>query len=200
MEKKLFTNVLVLLVMTGMLLTISCAKKTISSDSLTTGNESKITQEEKAAREAALKAEELERQKQNTIEEQRLKDEALRNHDAAEKKVAKERFENQDIHFAYDSSELTPIARMLLKEKFDWLSLNPHTAIKIEGHCDERGTTEYNLALGEKRALAVRNYLQDLGIAEARMNVISYGEEKPLLQDKNEASWAKNRRAHFVCL
>ncbi len=199
MEKKLFTNVLVLLVMTGMLLTISCAKKTISSDSLATGNESKITQEEKAAREAALKAEELERQKQNTIEEQRLNDEALRNHHAAEKEVAKERFENQDIHFAYDSSELTPIARMLLKEKFDWLSLNPHAAIKIEGHCDERGTTEYNLALGEKRALAVRNYLQDLGIAEARMNVISYGEEKPLLQDKNEVSWAKNRRAHFVC-
>lgn len=198
MKKNLLLKTLMLVVMAGLLLTVSCSQKTVPSD-LNAGNENQLSQEEQAAREAALKAEALAKEKERAaIEAQRLKDEAQREREAAERKAEEERFENQDIQFAYDSAELTPMSRMVLKEKSAWLSRNSHVKISIEGHCDDRGTTEYNLALGEKRALAAKSYLQDLGIAGGRMNTISYGEEKPLVHGNDEASWAKNRRAHFV--
>ncbi|SLM32944.1 Pal [Desulfamplus magnetovallimortis] len=195
MKKQVFKAFCLFIMMAAVVLTFSCAKKTIQSDPSSNGSE--ISQAEKDARDAALKAEELARQ-QSAIEEQRLKDEELKNRETAQKKAARELFENKDIYFDYDSSELTPIARMALKEKADWLSENPYAAVTIEGHCDERGTTEYNLALGEKRAISAKNYLQDLGIADNRMSTISYGEEKPQVRGNDEASWAKNRRVHFI--
>lgn len=116
----------------------------------------------------------------------------------ARKAAEKNRFQHQNIHFEYDSAELTDMAKALLREKADWLKENPEQSIIIEGHCDERGTTEYNLALGERRAAAAKQYLQDFGVGAFRMTTVSYGEERPLDPGQNEAAYSKNRRAQFV--
>lgn len=104
----------------------------------------------------------------------------------------------KDIHFAFDRYDLTLTAQTLLRENSDWLRANPGVQIVVEGHCDERGSNEYNLALGERRAQAVKNYLSSLGINDSRMRSISYGEEMPLDPASNEAAWAKNRRGHLL--
>ena len=107
-------------------------------------------------------------------------------------------FENEDIFYGYDSSSLTTQAQDVLRKKAAFLKANPNAKVTIEGHCDERGTNEYNLALGEARAKSAKAFMVDLGIPTARMATISYGEERPLVQGRSEESFAKNRRAHFV--
>jgi len=107
-------------------------------------------------------------------------------------------FENEDIFYGYDSSSLTTQAQDVLRKKAAFLKANPNVKVTIEGHCDERGTNEYNLALGEARAKSAKAFMVDLGISAARMATISYGEERPLVQGRSEESFAKNRRAHFV--
>jgi peptidoglycan-associated lipoprotein len=104
----------------------------------------------------------------------------------------------EDIYFEFDKSTLTPSAQDNLMKKAEWLRSNPDATVTIEGHCDERGTNEYNLALGERRAESSKNFLVDLGIAPSRMTTISYGEERPIDPQSNEEAWAKNRRDHFV--
>jgi len=101
------------------------------------------------------------------------------------------------IHFDYDKYNLDNDAITTLAENAVVLMDNPSIKIRIEGHCDDRGTEEYNLALGEKRALAARDYLVNFGIAASRISVISYGEERPLDPAETEKAWAKNRRAEF---
>lgn len=109
----------------------------------------------------------------------------------------RERFINADIFFEFDSSTLSAEAEAILRAKAEWMRRNPSLTIVIEGHCDNRGTTEYNLALGERRAESVKGFLSDLGIAETRIRTISYGEERPLAPGNDESAWAQNRRAHF---
>lgn len=104
----------------------------------------------------------------------------------------------KDLNFDFDSTELSEAAKQTLVDISKWLGVHPDVKITIEGHCDERGSTEYNLALGERRAKAVRDYLVSLGVDHGRLNIISYGESMPLDPGHNEAAWAKNRRAHFV--
>lgn len=116
----------------------------------------------------------------------------------AAQRQARDRFIYDNIHFGYDSSALSLEAQSILREKAAWLRNNPGTTVIIEGHCDERGTTEYNLALGDRRAESVRSFLVNLGISAGRMTTVSYGEERPLDPGHNEAAWAKNRRAQFV--
>ena len=106
-------------------------------------------------------------------------------------------FESENIFFDFDKSELKPAARAVLEKKAGWLRANPQYKLRIEGHCDERGTVEYNLALGERRAKAAMKYLSALGISADRMTTVSYGEERPADPGKNEAAWAKNRRDEF---
>lgn len=103
----------------------------------------------------------------------------------------------QDVAFEYDSHVLSDDGRGVLAKNAEWLKQNPSARVIIEGHCDERGTVEYNLALGEQRALAARDYLKSLGVAQERMRTASYGKERPLDPQQNEAAWARNRRAHF---
>lgn len=105
--------------------------------------------------------------------------------------------EMKDVHFAFDSYELDASARMILNANADWLKANSGVRAQIEGHCDERGTNEYNMVLGEKRARAAYDYLRTLGVDASRMSTVSYGEELPLDPRHNEEAWAKNRRAHF---
>ena len=104
----------------------------------------------------------------------------------------------EDVNFYYDSAALTPAAQEILKKDAVTLGKYSDVSITIEGHCDERGTNEYNLGLGERRAESAKNFLVDLGISASRIKTVSYGEEKPLAAGHDEESWAKNRRAHLV--
>lgn len=104
----------------------------------------------------------------------------------------------QEVYFDFDRYDLRADARETLKRNADWLKANPASRVEIEGHCDERGTNEYNLALGAKRAQAAKDYLLSLGISTSRLSTISYGEEVPVCREQNEECWKKNRRARFV--
>ena len=103
-----------------------------------------------------------------------------------------------DIFFDYDKSELRAEAVEQLQKNFDWMKQNVAGTLIVEGHCDERGTNEYNMALGERRANAAKDYMVNIGADPARMQTVSYGEERPFALGHDEASWAQNRRAHFV--
>ena len=103
-----------------------------------------------------------------------------------------------DINFDFDSSSIRPDAREILKVNADYLLNHRVSSIVVEGHCDERGTAEYNMALGQRRAQETKNYLVNLGINESIIKTISYGKERPLDPASTEEAWAKNRRAHFV--
>jgi peptidoglycan-associated lipoprotein len=102
------------------------------------------------------------------------------------------------VYFAYDSHALDATAKATLDQIARSLRDRPDRTITIEGHCDERGTVEYNLALGERRAMAVREYLTAAGVQQARLRIVSYGKERPFVQGSGESTWAQNRRAHFV--
>ena len=166
----------------------SCTKKKISSEAVTTTA---------AEEEARRRAEEEARQK--ALEEEDLREESVSEEMAAERAEAEATvFENEDIYFEFDSIRLTPEAQELLTQKAKWLGENPNATVTIEGHCDSRGTNEYNLALGEGRAQSAKAFLVDLGVKMSRLTTISYGEERPLDPEQTEEAWAKNRRGHFV--
>jgi peptidoglycan-associated lipoprotein len=171
----------------------SCAKKKISSEPAA------VTAEEEARRRAEEEARQRELERQKALKEEELKEEGLREGMAAERtESAKTIFENEDVYYEFDSIRLTPIAQEILTKKARWLRANPQATVTIEGHCDNRGTNEYNLALGEGRAQSAKAFLVDLGIDASRLNTISYGEERPIDRAQTEEAWAKNRRAHFV--
>ena len=103
-----------------------------------------------------------------------------------------------DVYFDLDQSNIRDDGRGALAKNAEWLKRWPTTRISIEGHCDSRGTAEYNLGLGERRAVAVRDYLVNLGIAANRVNTVSKGKEQPFCREETEACWAQNRRGHFI--
>lgn len=104
----------------------------------------------------------------------------------------------QTIHFDFDRSLIRDDSKATLKQNAEWLKGHPDVVIQIEGHCDERGTNQYNLALGQRRADSTKNYLVSLGVNGDRILTITYGEEKPVDPGHNETAWSKNRRAEFV--
>ena len=103
-----------------------------------------------------------------------------------------------DIHFDYNDSTIRPQDGDILKANANWLSSNPSAHVQIEGHCDDRGSEEYNIALGARRAQAAKDYLATLGVSSDRMSTISYGKELPLCSDETDDCWAQNRRDHFA--
>ena len=105
-----------------------------------------------------------------------------------------------DVHFGYDSYEVDSEGRDVLARNIEWLRQNSRAKVELEGHCDSRGTIEYNLALGATRAKSVKDYLVNQGIGADRISTISYGEELPLCHEENESCWARNRRVHSVVL
>jgi len=184
MTNRFWRGLAILFVITGLVFTTSCAKRPVKS-------EPGVTTAEQEAEEA--------RAAQKALEEQRLREERLRQGARErEEMAAKKRFLNQDIHFEFDKSRLLPNAKEILRHKAKWLKAHPDVSVIIEGHCDERGTNEYNMGLGDRRARSAQSFLVDLGIGRARLTTISYGEEKPADPRHNEEAWAKNRRAHFV--
>ncbi|MGZ8433280.1 MAG: peptidoglycan-associated lipoprotein Pal [Candidatus Binatia bacterium] len=104
----------------------------------------------------------------------------------------------KDVYFDFDRYNLDNDDRATLRASAEWLKRNPSVQVQLEGHCDERGTGEYNLALGAKRAQAAKDYLVSLGVSENRLSTVSYGEEIPVCQDASETCWQKNRRDRFV--
>ena len=103
-----------------------------------------------------------------------------------------------DVYFDFDRADLSEESRSRLARNADWLLAHPEFQVRIEGHCDERGTNEYNLALGERRAAAARDYVTSLGVTGGMLTTLSYGEERPQCSDSSEGCWARNRRAHFL--
>jgi peptidoglycan-associated lipoprotein len=167
----------------------SCTKKELKTEP--------TMSEEEARRQAEEEARRRELERQAAIREESLKEEALRA-ESERMQSAREIFENEDVLFEFDSASLSVEAQEILRAKAEWLRANPSARVLIEGHCDERGTNEYNLALGDRRAYAAKAFLADLGIDDARLSTISYGEEQPIDSRSTEEAWAKNRRAHFV--
>jgi peptidoglycan-associated lipoprotein len=173
-------------------------KKQISSQPPST------TAEEEAKRKAEEEARQKELEGQKAIEEETLKEEGVKDASLAEEMEEERKlteqavFENEDLHFEFDSIRLNPQAQEILRKKAQWLRENPGVRVVIEGHCDNRGTNEYNLALGDRRAHSAKVFLIDLGIDETRMQTLSFGEERPLDSGDTEQAWARNRRAHFV--
>jgi peptidoglycan-associated lipoprotein len=104
----------------------------------------------------------------------------------------------KDVYFDFDKYDIRPDDAKILDGNATWLKSNANNLVLIEGHCDERGTNEYNLALGERRAKATMNYLVAQGVQANRITIISYGKERPVCSEKNESCWQKNRRAHFL--
>jgi peptidoglycan-associated lipoprotein len=209
MVKKSFI-ILVLVLCLGLFVT-GCPKKRVVVDrdrpSVQRSEEVSRLEAERAAREAKeaqeAKEKELARIKE---EEARLAQKGEFEKSLVAKKergIEGEVFETKllrDIHFDFDKYDIRPTDEEVLKENAAWLKKNPKTKVQIEGHCDERGTVEYNLALGERRANYTKKYLVSLGIASDRISTISYGKERPLDTGHTEEAWAKNRRVHFVVL
>jgi peptidoglycan-associated lipoprotein len=197
MKNRVWIHLVMAVLVAGLFLTVSCAKKTVVSDATTIEDQGTTgtgtdTGTSKSGTGTDADAEAIAQQK---LDDQAANEKALKE---ARTVAARKRFENQDIHFEFDSSDLSSMAKMILKEKAVWLQANYSEAITIEGHCDERGTTEYNLALGERRAGAAKAYLTNLGVSATRLNTISYGEEQPLDSAQTEEAYRKNRRAHFA--
>lgn len=191
MVKRLSFNLLVFILMLSLSFFLSaCVKKAVEEEKVIEQKEEVVKAEEKAPSEEErlrLKAEE-----EKAAREARLREEAARR-----EALLREEIENVDIHFDFDKFFLTDKAKEILAEKASWLLDNPGVKIEIEGHCDERGTNEYNMALGEERANSAMKYLITAGIKVDRIATISYGEERPVDPGRNEAAWTKNRRTHF---
>ena len=175
-----------------LVLGVSCAKKKVTMEAEPMEEEMAVedTAAQQAAEdEAARKAAEM--AKMSEAERQR-REAAMMAEDARMRA-----FVEEHIHFDFDKYDLKPKAMMILDEKAAYLREHPEVRVLIEGHCDERGTNEYNLALGDRRANSAKNYLVRSGVAESRITTISYGEEQPLCMDHAESCWWKNRRAQF---
>jgi len=194
-------SLIVLVLGLGLVLTAGCAKKvvkeaaeektaTVQKEAAATPAAPAETEEQRLAREKAMK--------EAALKEEQERERALAAQKAKEATAAAIAEAFADIRFDFDKFDLKPEAREALKKAAAYMQASKDVTVLIEGNCDERGTVEYNLALGERRALSAMKFLVDLGIDKARIKTISYGKEKPLDPGHNEEAWAKNRRDHFV--
>jgi peptidoglycan-associated lipoprotein len=171
MKNKMWIIMTLLLVLPGFMLTVACQKRVaVQQQPVAVVEEKEVVVEEKE--EVVV-----------VVEEEKKMDAMVM---------------AEDIYFDFDKSSLTPAAQENLLMKAQWLRENPDATTTIEGHADDRGTNEYNLALGDRRADSARGFLVNLGISASRLSTISYGEERPVCTQRNEECWAKNRRGNFV--
>ena len=182
--------VVILIVMSIILtfMTASCAKKDLQADQ-SVSEDGSLEAEVVEGDDGIGKVDEAEKPTEEQLEAQRREN---------EKQAIKNEFVNEDIYFEFDSATLTSESQEILRKKAQWLEQNPGVVIVIEGHCDNRGTEAYNLALGERRAESAKAFLADIGIDVTKIMTISYGEERPVNPDETEEAWALNRRASFV--
>jgi peptidoglycan-associated lipoprotein len=173
-----------------------CAKKAEIKQDMTTQQQSVIT--DKKAKDEATEKEKADRGK--ALPDQAMKDDAdnLKSMNTTKSKTRMAIATLADIHFDFDQYILRPQDRATLAKAAEWIKENHPKMVTIEGNCDERGTVEYNLALGQRRASEAEKYLVTLGVNEKILKAISYGKERPLDPGHDEEAWAKNRRDHFV--
>ena len=206
MKEKIIICLMSLLVISGLLLTVSCAKKTVKTD--TAVSEASPEAGPEPTTETARPAEQ-EQERQPALSHQVVRDrqtgesapvggDMSADNTGQLADIQRKIFLGELVLFEYDRSILTPEAQERLIKKAKYLKNHPDVKVTIEGHCDERGTSEYNLALGERRAEAARAFLVDMGVPAARLATISFGEERPFFQGSTENAWSLNRRAHFV--
>lgn len=176
-------------IMLAMLLAlgVSCAKKQVTMETQEMAAEEGMEQQSAEEMAARQQAEEMRRAREARQEEAASMSEAAR----------RAAFEDEHIHFDFDKYVLTPQAMMILDDKAAYLREHPSVSVLVEGHADERGSNEYNLALGDRRANSAKNYLVKSGVAESRITTISYGEEQPLCRQQHESCWSRNRRGVF---
>lgn len=187
MLKNYWIHLALLLVIPGLLFTASCSKKVVKSDaSATAAEEQKATAEEASATQERA-------QQASAAAAQMAEDNAQR-----DMLMAKNMFESESVYFEFDSAALTSVAQSVLAGKAEYLRDASGSQVIIEGHCDDRGTPEYNLALGDRRAESAKSFLVNLGIDPSRFTTVSYGEESPVDAGHDEDAWAKNRRAKFL--
>lgn len=181
-------------IMLAMLLAlgVSCAKKQVTMETQEMAAEEGAAQQSAEDEAARREAEEARLQEQRA-REARQRQEASSMSEAARRAA----FEDEEIHFDFDKYVLTPQAMMILDDKAAYLREHSGVRVLVEGHCDDRGSNEYNLALGDRRANSAKNYLVRSGVAASRITTISYGEEQPLCMQQNESCWYRNRRGHF---
>jgi peptidoglycan-associated lipoprotein len=184
MRNRFWIAATLLLVLPAFLGTVSCAKKALKKDQPMVEQKAVETTDSEAAKKA--EEERLRQEKMKAEAEQRARE------------AARNRFEKEHVYFAFDSSALDEMAQETLRQKAQYLNDNPDMQVTVEGHCDERGTNDYNLALGDRRANSAKGFLVNLGVEASRLTTVSYGEERPLDPRSNEEAWAKNRRAQFV--
>lgn len=185
----------ILFVLTVLVLTVlGCAQKKVVAPEAEQPQVMRPVIEEKKGSEIARPTERIKEEEQAKVESKEIPSKEILS------KVEEVAGTIQDIHFDFDKYDIREDAKPILKAVADYLIKNNNHKILIEGHCDERGTNEYNLALGDKRARAAKEYLISLGVSSNRIDVISYGEEKPLCSEHTEECWAKNRRAHFIII
>ncbi|MEE8316287.1 MAG: peptidoglycan-associated lipoprotein Pal [Syntrophobacteria bacterium] len=179
-------------IMLAMLLAlgVSCAKKQVTMETQEMAAEEGAAQQSAEDEAARREAEEA------RLREQRAQ-EARERQAALSEEARRAAFEDEDIHFDFDKYVLTPQAMMILDDKAAYLREHSGVRVLVEGHCDDRGSSEYNLALGDRRANSAKNYLVRSGVAESRITTISYGEEQPLCMQQNESCWSRNRRGNF---
>jgi len=171
---------------------VSCAKKQVTMETQEMAAEEGAAQQS-AEDEAARREAEEARLREQRAREARQRQEASSMSEAARRAA----FEDEEIHFDFDKYVLTPQAMMILDDKAAYLREHSGVRVLVEGHCDDRGSNEYNLALGDRRANSAKNYLVKSGVAASRITTISYGEEQPLCMQQNESCWYRNRRGHF---
>ncbi len=181
MRKNLWIGLVMLFLIPVFLFTVSCAQQEVKD------TEETATEPEKVPEETATEAS---KEVQQPTEEMSAEERAIL--------AARNMFLSEDVYFEFDKSTLDSMSQDILSRKADWMRDNTAVVVSIEGHCDERGTNEYNLALGEKRAESTKSFLVDLGIEAYRISTVSYGEERPVDTGQNEEAWAKNRRAHCL--
>ncbi len=181
-------------IMLAMLLAlgVSCAKKQVTMETQEMAAEEGAAQQS-AEDEAARREAEEARLREQRAREARQRQEASSMSEAARRAA----FEDEEIHFDFDKYVLTPQAMMILDDKAAYLREHSGVRVLVEGHCDDRGSNEYNLALGDRRANSAKNFLVKSGVAASRITTISYGEEQPLCMQQNESCWYRNRRGHF---
>jgi peptidoglycan-associated lipoprotein len=184
MKRRFWTGLALLLVVPGLACMFSCAKRLAGSVPGATGESTVMAQSGATGKPGSTTGSRVSFRSQNVADD--LKHLAV-----------PQRFPDEDIHFDFDKSRLLPEAKENLRRRAKWLMAHPDFSVVIEGHCDERGMSDYNLALGDRRANRVKEYLVDLGVAPERLPTRSYGEERPVDPRHSEKAWAKNRRAHF---
>ena len=188
MLNKIWICICLLVILPGLLIVTGCANKAVHTEQM--AEEAAPAPEEKATQQKAAAAVEVQAAEDvNPVQTE----EATRTARMVSQEVMRD-----DIYFDFDSAVLKEAAKVELVRKAEWLRGNPDASVIIEGHCDERGTSAYNIALGDRRAQSAKAFFVDVGVDAGQLSTISYGEERPVDVAQTEAAWAMNRRAHFA--